>query len=362
VFRSITRKVNRNPLWYRYLADRADVKYINNSQRQPRDFNWRVGPRADCCRVEPGTVQIGHKLYVFGGYVTLGSVSQRVDVLDLQKQQWTETSLLPSGVPQTHAGIATDGHRFIFTVSGQLGANCSPGVKHCFSFDTQNHTWTTLPDLPEVRYMSLVHMSGNRLHCLGGTQGDRHSPSVDHWSLEIRNGRAIQDSWMQELPLPEARNHTASCLVGSKLFVLGGQQTDVPPIADDPNYTCNFATPMDDVFDNVFSFDLHSGDHKPLASMPIALSHSEHAARQIGQRLILCGGVRDRMTLSDVILSYDLDHNRWQQIGTLPYPMKSQAAAWHDGLLFIVNGQRSNSKVDLAPGPVLDTVWITELN
>jgi hypothetical protein len=41
--------------------------------------------------------------------------------------------------------------------------------------------------------------------------------------------------------------------------------------------------------------------------------------------------------------------------------MKSQAAAWHDGLLFIVNGQRSNSKVDLAPGPVLDTVWITEL-
>ena len=115
------------------------------------------------------------------------------------------------------------------------------------------------------------------------------------------------------------------------------------------------------MFDHVFSFDLQSGDHKPLASMPIALSHSEHAARRIGQRLILCGGVRDRMTLSDVILSYDLEHNRWQQIGTLPYPMKSQAAAWHDGLLFIVNGQRSNSKVDLAPGPVLDTVWITEL-
>ena len=67
------------------------------------------------------------------------------------------------------------------------------------------------------------------------------------------------------------------------------------------------------------------------------------------------------MTLSDVILAYDLALNRWQKIGTLPYPMKSKAAAWHDGLLFIVNGQRSNSKVDLTPGEVVDTVWITEL-
>lgn len=361
MFRSITRKIKRNPLWYRYLADRADVNYINKSRRQPNDFTWRVGPRADCSRVEPGSVQIGHKLYLFGGYVTLGTVSQRVDVLDLQKQQWTETSPLPNGVPQTHAGMSTDGERFIFTVSGQLGANCSPGVKHCFSFDTHNHSWTSLPDLPEVRYMPLVHLSGNRLHCLGGTRCDRQSPSADHWSLEICNGKAVEDSWTQELPLPESRNHTASCLVGNKLFVLGGQQTDIPPIPDDPNYTCNFATPMDDVFDNVFSFDIRTGDHQPLASMPIPLSHSEHAARQIGQKLILCGGVRDRMTLSDVILTYDLVHDRWEQIGTLPYPMKSKSAAWHNGLLFIVNGQRSNSKVDLAPGPVLDNVWITDL-
>ena len=95
--------------------------------------------------------------------------------------------------------------------------------------------------------------------------------------------------------------------------------------------------------------------------MPIALSPSEHAVRQLGQKLILCGGVRDRMTLSDVILAYDMDHNCWQKIGTLPYPMKSKAAAWHDGMLFIVNGQRSTSKVVLTPGAVLDPVWITEL-
>lgn len=67
----------------------------------------------------------------------------------------------------------------------------------------------------------LVHMSGNRLHCLGGTQGDRHSTAIDDWSFEIRNGRTIQDSWKLEPPLPEACNHTASYLVGSKLFVLG---------------------------------------------------------------------------------------------------------------------------------------------
>ncbi|MCP4773236.1 MAG: hypothetical protein GY880_03250 [Planctomycetaceae bacterium] len=100
--------------------------------------------------MEPDAVQIGHKLYVSGGYVTLVSVSQRVNVLDLQKQQWTETSPLPDGVPQTPAEMPTDGERFIFTVSGQLGANCSPGVKHCFSFDTHNHSSTSLPDLPEV--------------------------------------------------------------------------------------------------------------------------------------------------------------------------------------------------------------------
>lgn len=41
--------------------------------------------------------------------------------------------------------------------------------------------------------------------------------------------------------------------------------------------------------------------------------------------------------------------------------MKPQAFAWHDGLLFSVNGQGSNSRVNLDPDPVLDAVWITEL-
>lgn len=362
MFRSIHRRVRRHLDGYRFLADRADLKRVRLDQRKPGDLEWSVGPRGPIGRVEAGSIQLDHELYLFGGYVSLGEVSRRVDVLDLREPQWTRKSTMPENVPQTHAGMAHDGQRYIYSVGGQLGANCSPGVRSCFSFDRQTHHWSELPDLPEIRYMPLVHMHENRLHCFGGTQADRCSPASDHWSLGVSEGVATEKQWTKESPLPESRNHTASKMVGHKLFVLGGQQTDVPAVAGCSEFSCNFKTPADPIFDEVFTFDLKTNQRETRQAMPFPVSHCENTVCQIQNQIVVCGGTRSRQELSDVVLAYDLVNDRWRTIGTLPYPMKSKAAAWHDGRLFVVNGQRSKSATDLRPGAVLDSVWITHLD
>lgn len=362
MFRTITKRIKRYPLARRVLAGHEDARHLKKSNRQPDDFHWQIGPRGPIQRVEPSCNQIGDQLYIFGGYMSLDTVSQRVDVLDLSQQKWVRSSKLPAEIPQTHAGMANDGRRYIFSVAGQVGPNCSPGVKSCFTFDTHDHQWHPLPDLPEVRYMPLVHYYDGRLHCFGGSKPDRCSPANDHWSLAISDGTALESTWTPEPPLPEARSHTASYMIGQKLYVFGGQQTDLPPILGNAEYTCNFNTPSDVVFEEVFSFDLKTHVREDLAPMPVPLSHNEHATIKIGQQIVICGGTRDRTVLSDVVQVYDIANDRWRSIGTLPYPMKSTVAAWHDGKLFIVNGQRAVSATDLRPGEVTDSVWITNVD
>lgn len=350
-----------SPLPRRLLADWKDYRLSRSLRRQPPQLMWKVGPRAPQRCVEAARARLGDELFLFGGYISMDRVSNRVDVLDLGLRKWTKTSKLPAGMPHTHNGTTTDGKRYIFSIGGQLGPNCSPAVASCFAFDAQTHKWMRLPDLPEPRYMPLVQFYNGKLHCLGGSKKDRQSPAADHWSLPIENGQPLNQKWLEEAPLPSGRTHAASHMVGAKLFVFGGQQGDVPPIPGDPEFACNFDSPIERLFDEVYAFDLETHRCEAMAPMPQKVSHTEHAVLQIDQTILIVGGVLDRMTTNDVILAYNLTQNRWDEIGRLPYPMKSKIAAYKDGWLYIATGQRSYSQADLRPGEVLDSVWMARL-
>ena len=359
--KEVRKAIKRVPPLDHWLQERAQRAYIRRRIQRYPQLHWRSTTPCPQHRVEAARMQVGSQLFVFGGYITIGTVCQRVDLFDLSTHRWEMVSTLPSNASQTHNGTAYDGQQHIYLIGGQLGPNCSPVSADCFAFDTKTYQWSELPPLPQGRYMPLVHFSNGRIHCLSGSMPDRCSSAQEHWSIGVHRGQATEPAWREEVPLPSPRTHTASHVIDNTLYVFGGQSGDVQAIQGSPEYLCDFDSSFDELTDESYTFDLHSGKLQHIQPMPAKLSHSEHAVLQVGSKIILAGGVLNRQQMSDLIFSYDLEHNTWSELGRLPYPMKSKIAAYHDGQLYIVTGQRSVSETDLKPDQVLDTVWHAKL-
>ena len=334
---------------------------FNRLHRAPPELMWKTGARCPITRTESGGRKIGHEYFLIGGYHTLDCVLDVVDVFDLNRRRWTERITMPPNMAQTHLGIASDDSRYIYFVGGQLGPRCSPAVASGFVLDAQNRTWDILPPLPESRYSLAAQLWQGRLHVLSGSKPDRTTPTCDHWSIAVKNGKASEDHWREEVPVPRGGPHRASVVIGDRLYVLGGEEGDVAPVAGDPRYTCDWNTPVEKSYGDSFVLECGAGQWKRLAPMPHPRSHTENSVVTIGQYAVVVGGVVDRYRYEDLIQIYDTGADRWRTAGRLPYGMKTNAVH-HEGWLFAITGQRSRSPEDPTPGEILRSVWRAEFD
>jgi hypothetical protein len=259
-------------------------------------------------------------------------------------------------MPQTHLGIAGDGERFIYAVGGQLGPQCRPAVADGFVLDVRSRSWATLPPLPEPRYGPAAQFWNGRLHVMSGSRPDRGTPAVEHWSLGVAGGRAVEPAWREETPLPRGGPHRASAVVGNRLLLFGGQEGDVLPLPDAPGCVCDWSTPFETVYADTFATTRRGGPWTAVSPMPVALSHTEHGVAAIGRYAALVGGNERRDRLCDLILVYDTEADRWWTAGRLPYVMRT-AAVYHEGWLYLLTGQRGGPGGDARPGEFLNGVW-----
>jgi hypothetical protein len=172
----------------------------------------------------------------------------------------------------------------------------------------------------------------------------------------VEQGKALEDRWREEVPIPRGGPHRASAVFNDKLYVLGGEDGDVAPVPGDPEYTCNWDTPMEKSYGDSFVLEGGAEQWKPVALMPHARTHTEHSIVKIGRYAVIVGGIAERYAYADLIQVYDTETDRWRTAGRLPYGMKT-SAVYHDGWLFAVAGQRSRSREDPRPGKVLRSVW-----
>ncbi|KAJ0973093.1 hypothetical protein J5N97_021052 [Dioscorea zingiberensis] len=42
---------------------------------------------------------------------------------------------------------------------------------------------------------------------MGGSKEDRHEPTMDHWSLTVKDGKALEKDWKHEIPIPRGGPH-----------------------------------------------------------------------------------------------------------------------------------------------------------
>lgn len=328
---------------------------FNRLGRKPPELIWKVCAPCPERRAESTTAKIGHQFFVMGGFQTIDRVLSAVDVFDLNTRRWTDRIRMPADMPQTHLGKACDEAQFIYLVGGQLGPQCHPCVADCFALDVRTRSWGRLPPLPEPRYSPAVQLWHGRLHVISGAKADRWTSACDHWSIAVAGGKALESQWREEVFIPRGGPHRTSAVCDGRLYVFGGQDGDVKPVAGDLRYTCDWNTPLEILYGDSFMMEAGTKQWKNVSPMPAARTHLESDVT-IDHYAVMVGGNEGRKRLSDLIQVYDSRADRWRTAGRLPYHMKT-AAVYHEGWLYVITGQRSKSVDDLSPGAILDSVW-----
>lgn len=42
---------------------------------------------------------------------------------------------------------------------------------------------------------------------MGGSKENRHTPALEHWSIGVKDGKALEKDWRSEIPIPRGGPH-----------------------------------------------------------------------------------------------------------------------------------------------------------
>ncbi|KAJ6424057.1 hypothetical protein OIU84_024934 [Salix udensis] len=327
------------------------------------ELEWEQMPSAPVPRLDGYSVQIKNLFYVFVGYRNLDHVHSHVDVYNFSDNTWCDRFDTPKDMANSHLGVATDG-RYVYIVSGQNGTQCRTAITTCFSLDTETRKWHRLPPLPAPRYAPATQLWRGRLHVMGGSKENRHTPGLDHWSIAVKNGKAL-DEWRTETPIPRGGPHRACVVVDDRLLVIGGQEGDFMAKPGSPIFKCSRRKEV--VYGDVYMLDGEM-KWKTLPEMPKPDSHIECAWVIVNNSIIITGGTTEkhpntkRMMLVGEVFQFHLDSQTWSVIGKLPFRIKTTLAGFWDGWLYFTSGQRDRGPDNPQPRKVIGEMWRTKLH
>lgn len=348
-----------------WLRQKVDNFRLDQALRERGGLTWKRSRSCPQRLFDAGGARIGDMLFVVCGYTSQDGASNRIHGFDMARERWVKSIRTPDTLANSHCAVTSDGERFLYFASGQVGAQCRPAVRQVFCYDTVDGCWHDLPDVPAARYAATMQLWRGRLHLIGGAAEDRWTPTDDHWSLGMSGAVAEADGWRAEVPVPVAGMHRGSAIVGDSLFIFGGQQGDFMPVPGDPECKCTGKT-QETYLSSAFRLDDPSGTWKPIADLPVPTSHTDFSTVVKDDKILLLGGQifkhpeKFYLRLTDAIQCYDTTRDRWSIVGHLPYHLKIPVVALRGNTLFVTTGQRGKGRGDV-PGAVVSDTWKTML-
>ncbi|KAH9743660.1 hypothetical protein KPL70_003376 [Citrus sinensis] len=323
------------------------------------DLEWEQMPSAPVPRLDGAAIQIKNLFYVFAGYGSLDYVHSHVDVYNFTDNKWVDRFDMPKDMAHSHLGVVSDG-RYIYIVSGQYGPQCRGPTSRTFVLDSETRKWDSMPPLPSPRYSPATQLWRGRLHVMGGSKENRHTPGLEHWSIAVKDGKALEKAWRTEIPIPRGGPHRACFVFNDRLFVVGGQEGDFMAKPGSPIFKCSRRHEV--VYGDVYMLD-DEMKWKVLPPMPKPNSHIECAWVIVNNSIIITGGTTEkhpmtkRMILVGEVFQFHLDSLTWSVIGKLPYRIKTTLTGFWDGWLYFTSGQRDRGPENPQPRKVQDLAF-----
>lgn len=172
---------------------------------------------------------LGGRIYVPGGRLGDGSISDRLDIYDPLADTWTDGTRLPK--PLSAYALATfEGRMFLF--GGWDGEQYSRAVYAYNPEADGGGAWETLTPMPTGRAFAGAAGSGGKIFVMGGKNEAGTALNVNEiYTPALDDGSS--DPWESGMPLPGGRHSMGVTSSADLLFVIGGLSDEpgrLPPL------------------------------------------------------------------------------------------------------------------------------------
>lgn len=277
-------------------------------------------------------------LYVFGGYTgkrhdycieKVRGTFYRINLAnDGKGQTWEQ---LPSAEPAQGTAIVAYGH-YIYRIGGMAAKNHEGKPQDLVSqnlferYDIQKGTWEHLAPLPNGRSTHDALVLGDKLYVGGGWNLNGNPFDDDDaakWQTNMLVADLSQDNpqW-QRAPQPFNRRAIAMAVIGSKIYFIGGMDSD------------------NDTSRAVDIYDTASGQWSKGPDLPHSMLNG------FGFAAISVGGTIYASGYSGDLLRLSADRAKWETVGKL-----KEARIFHrlillgDGRLLAIGGEGHHGKL-----------------
>lgn len=188
----------------------------------PLADSWRELPNKPTAVRDIQAVVLGGKIFVPGGLIAEGQVSDVLEIFDPQSEEWSTGQALPE--PRSAYSLAVfEGRLYLF--GGWDGKEYRSEV---FRFDPNANSWELLTLMPTERAFSCAAISPEGEVFVIGGQNSTGRLYTNEAYLPALDGGSNSFPWSQRKPLDAPRSQSACGSLDNEIYVFGGDQAQAP--------------------------------------------------------------------------------------------------------------------------------------
>jgi N-acetylneuraminic acid mutarotase len=165
-----------------------------------------------------GAAAIGGLIYVPGGRLSTGEVSDGLEVYDPAQDRWEPRAAMPVGL-SGYALAAFEGQLYLFG-----GWDGEAFTNHALAYDPRRDEWRELPPMPTARGFAGAAAAGGLIYVVGGRDGDG---PLDANEVYLP-AREAATAWETRAPLPAPRAQLAAASLADSVYAVGGAEGGGP--------------------------------------------------------------------------------------------------------------------------------------
>ena len=158
---------------------------------------------------------IGGMIYVPGGRVSTGGVTNYLEVYNIREDKWEKGAPLPMAL-SAYALVAFEGKLYLF--GGWDGGQYLDIV---FEYEPEEDIWRQKTSMPTARGYAGAAVVENNIYVIGGYDGNE-ALSVNEVYMPDRDDDGIDNPWDQAEPMPGTRSGMGVASVANIVLVIDG--------------------------------------------------------------------------------------------------------------------------------------------
>lgn len=188
---------------------------IGSLERYQVEANtWESLPLKPLAVADIKAAVVGGKIYVPGGRLASGEMSNALEIFDPRQVTWTKGAPLPTGL-SGYALVGFEGRLYLF--GGWDGTGYLDSV---YEYDPVQDAWKVKSPMPTARAYAGAAVANGKICVVGGFDGKQSLAVNEAYQPSLDDG--IQNAWQTGPEMPHARYAAGVGSLVDTIYVVGG--------------------------------------------------------------------------------------------------------------------------------------------